>query len=150
MPFAFWYYYAYRTSSHCSKKQYKNSKTVYRFKKKDDGLALINDIYTLIEHVEKIDTLFDKFNRKKDLKNKLFFDGEIYDSYSLLASIINKANSEIIIIDNYVNKELLNINSMMLEAYLKDLGNKIFDINKINDCNYVNELINKIKTLVNN
>ncbi len=173
--------------------------------KKDDSLALINDIYsiksTLIEYGNKIDELFDKFGRKEDLKNKLFFNGEIYDSYSLLVDIINKADNEIIIIDNYVNKEKLDILSKKkinvtillvtdkiknnltktdikkfnneyptlnikytnifhdrfiildkkelyhLGASLKDLGRKIFGINKINDNDYINGLINKIKTI---
>lgn len=176
-----------------------------RILKKDDSLALINVIYniknTLIEHSDKIDTLFDKFDRKEDLKNKLFFNGEIYDSYSLLVDIINKANNEIIIVDNYVNKETLDILSKKkinvtillvtdklknnltkidikkfnneypslnikytnifhdrfiiidkkelyhLGASLKDLGKKVFGINKINDNDYVNSLISKIKTI---
>ena len=63
----------------------------------------------LIEHDNKIEELFDKFNRKEDLKSKLFFDGEIYDAYSLLVDIIGKANKEIIIIDNFVDKVTLDI-----------------------------------------
>ena len=35
----------------------------------------------LKEHDNKIEELFDKFERKEDLKSKLFFDGEIYDAY---------------------------------------------------------------------
>ena len=53
--------------------------------------------------------LFNKFERKEDLKSKLFFNGEIYDAYSLLVDIIGKANKEIIIIDNYVDKVTLDI-----------------------------------------
>ena len=64
---------------------------------------------TLLEHENKIDELFDKFDRKEDLKSKLFFNGEIYDAYSLLIDIIEKANNEIIIIDNYVDKVTLDI-----------------------------------------
>jgi len=39
----------------------------------------------------------------------LFFNGEIYDAYSLLIDIISKAKKEIIIIDNYVDKVTLDI-----------------------------------------
>ena len=39
---------------------------------------------TLLEHDNQINKIFDKFNRKEDLKSKLFFNGEIYDSYSLI------------------------------------------------------------------
>lgn len=64
---------------------------------------------SLIEQNIKIDELFDKFNRKEDLKSKLFYNGQIYDAYSLLVEIIEKANKEIIIIDNYVDKTTLDI-----------------------------------------
>ena len=63
----------------------------------------------LIDHEDKINKIFNKFDRKEDLKNKLFIDGEIYDAYSLLVDIISKANKEIIIIDNYVDKVTLDI-----------------------------------------
>ena len=64
---------------------------------------------TLLEYDDKINELFDKFDRKEDLKSKLFFNGEIYDAYSLLIDIIKSANKEIIIIDNYVDKVTLDI-----------------------------------------
>ena len=54
---------------------------------------------TLIEHDIKIEELFNKFDNKENLLSKLFFNGEIYDAYSLLVDIIRKANEEIIIID---------------------------------------------------
>ena len=63
----------------------------------------------LKKHDNKIEELFDKFERKEDLKSKLFFDGEIYNAYSLLVDIISKANKEIIIIDNFVDKITLDI-----------------------------------------
>ena len=63
----------------------------------------------LIDHEDKINKIFNKFDRKEDLKNKLFFDGEIYDAYSLLVDIISKASKEIIIIDNFVDKVTLDI-----------------------------------------
>lgn len=64
---------------------------------------------TLLEHENKIDEIFNKFDKKEDLKSKLFFDGEIYDAYSLLLDIIGKAKKEIIIIDNYIDKVTLDI-----------------------------------------
>lgn len=51
---------------------------------------------SLIEQNIKIDELFDKFDRKEDLKSKLFYNGQIYDAYILLVEIIEKANKEII------------------------------------------------------
>jgi len=68
-----------------------------------------NDI--LINHENrllKLENTFDKFNKKKQI-NKLFFQGELYDAYSVLLDILNKATKEIIIIDNYAGKELLDL-----------------------------------------
>ena len=64
---------------------------------------------TLLEHDKNFKYIFDKFDRKEDLKSKLFFNGEIYDAYSLLIDIIKSVNKEIIIIDNYVDKTTLDI-----------------------------------------
>ena len=60
-------------------------------------------------NTKKIDELFDKFNPKDIAKDYLFFEGDFYDAYSFLLNIFNKANEEIIIIDNYASKELLDI-----------------------------------------
>ena len=78
----------------------------------------------LINHENRIlrlEKTFDKFNVKKEI-NKIFFEGELYDAYSLLLDILNKANNEIIIIDNYAGKELLDI--------LKNIDKKIIIVSK--------------------
>lgn len=64
----------------------------------------------LINHENRIlalEKIFDKFKEKEI--NKIFFEGELYDAYSLLIEIFNKSKKEIIIIDNYAGKELLDI-----------------------------------------
>ena len=83
--------------------------------------------YLLLEekvdnNTKRIDELFDRFNPKDIIKNKIFFEGEFYDAYSLLINILNEAKKEIIIIDNYAGKELLDI--------LKDINRKIIIISK--------------------
>ena len=87
---------------------------------------LPNKILLLEEKVDsnakRIDELFDKFNPKDIVKNYLFFEGELYDAYSLLLDIFNKSSDEIIIIDNYANKELLDI--------LKNINKKIIIVSK--------------------
>ena len=79
----------------------------------NNSISLANDISVmknmLFNHEEKISELFDKFDKKEDLKSKLFFNWEIYDAYSLLVDIIGQANKEIIIIDNYIDKVTLDI-----------------------------------------
>mgnify|MGYP002524314795 CR=1 FL=1 len=62
----------------------------------------------LINHKNRILNLektFDKFKYNEEI-SKIFFEGELYDAYSLLLDILNKADKEIIIIDNYAGKEL--------------------------------------------
>lgn len=56
----------------------------------------------------RLEKSFDKFNRKEEI-NKIFFEGELYDAYSILFDILGKAKQEIIIIDNYAGKELLDL-----------------------------------------
>lgn len=51
--------------------------------------------------------MFDKFNLQEITKDSIFFKGDIYDAYSVLLEIFNVAKDEIIIIDNYIGKVLL-------------------------------------------
>ena len=60
-------------------------------------------------NTKRIDELFDKFNPKDIVKDYLFFEGELYDAYSTLLDIFNRASKEIILIDNYSGKKLLDI-----------------------------------------
>ena len=39
----------------------------------------------------------------------LFFDGQIYDAFSLLCSIVKEAKQDIALIDNYVDINTLDI-----------------------------------------
>ena len=74
------------------------------------------------DNTKRIDELFDKFNYKDIAKDYLFFEGELYNSYSLMIDIFNKSKKEIIIIDNYSGKELLDI--------LKKIDRKIIVVSK--------------------
>ena len=99
--------------------------------------------YLLLEekvdnNTKRIDELFDKFNPKVITNNSIFFKGDIYDAYSVLLEIFNLSKDEIIIIDNYVGKVLLdelrsidkniiivssNINNNLKNKYLKQYNN---------------------------
>lgn len=74
------------------------------------------------DNTKRINELFDKFDPKDIVKDYIFFEGDFYDSYSLLLDIFNESQDEIIIIDNYVGKELLDI--------LKKLDRKIIIVSK--------------------
>ena len=93
------------------------------------------------ENTKRIDELFDKFNPKEITKDSIFFKGDIYDAYSVLLEIFNLSKDEIIIIDNYAGKELLddlktinkkiiiissNINDSLKNKYLKQYSNVTF------------------------
>ena len=66
----------------------------------------INNINnTLIEHNDKINYLFSKFDKKEEL----FLKGDVYDAYSSFVSIFKQANNELIIVDSCADNTLLDI-----------------------------------------
>ena len=150
----------------------------------------INNI--VLEDRERINIIEKTFSNFKEKNNHIFYEGQIYDAYSLLVDILNKAAKEIIIIDNYVDKTILDItclldknitiitnkyNNIDYEKYqkqyknlkivindkfhdrfvildkkilyhsgasFKDLGNKCFALNKIEDKSILKELLSKV------
>ncbi len=62
-----------------------------------------------LEYDRKFDIVFDELQNKKEteFKQKIFFNGQIYDSYSLIIDIIKRAKSKILIIDNYIDDSIL-------------------------------------------
>lgn len=70
----------------------------------ENYVRLINKVEPLDERVSNIE----KEYKPKEFKNtQLFFDGEFYDAYTLIQSLFESANKEIIIIDNYVERTIL-------------------------------------------
>ena len=146
----------------------------------------------VLEHDERLALLENTFFGFKTFSNELFFEGQIYDAYSLLLDIFNTSKESIIIIDNYISKELLdivcktnkeiiiytkNIDNILINKYqsqynnltlkinnsfhdrfiiidkqilyhcgasFKDLGKKCFAINKIDNKEWTNELLQRI------
>ncbi len=156
----------------------------------------INEL--VIKDNERINLLEESFSKleEKEKINHIFYEGQIYDAYSLLIDIFNEAKKEIIIIDNYADKSILdmitNLNVKVIivtkkfnllkdidikkynkqyhnlkviysdkfhdrfiildkkvlyhsGASYKDLGNKCFAINKIEDNEYLKNILKKIK-----
>ena len=60
------------------------------------------------EDIKLLQESFDKLNTKES-NNHIFYEGQIYDAYSLLIDILSKAKKEMIIIDNYAGKKLFDI-----------------------------------------
>ena len=156
---------------------------------------LTNVEYKLLEHDKKFDEVFNQLQVEENIKQRIFFDGQIYDAYSLIIDIIKKANRKILIIDNYIDDSALkmltkknnNVEVVILTsdksniqpidiqkfnkeypilkvaktnkvydrfiiidnkemyhlgASIKDLGKKCFGINKIEDMEIIEKIIN--------
>ena len=156
---------------------------------------LTNVEYQLQEHNKKFDEVFNQLQLGENIKQRIFFDGQIYDAYSIIIDIIKKANKKILIIDNYIDDSVLkmlakkksnteviiltsdksNIENLdvkkfnkeypvlkvaktnkfhdrfiiidnkemyHLGASIKDLGKKCFGINKIEDIEIIEKIIN--------
>ena len=58
---------------------------------------------------KKFDQLFEFIGEHTETHQKIFFDGQIYDAFSLLIELIQKAEQEIILIDGYVDVSTLNV-----------------------------------------
>ena len=63
--------------------------------------------HKLLEHDKKFDELFNQLQLEENIKQRIFFDDQIYDAYSIIIDIIKKANSKILIIDNYIDDSIL-------------------------------------------
>ena len=79
---------------------------------KDNG-KLLERVSTLeyqqIENNKRFELVFDQLQKKQIEEQKIFFQGQIYDAYSLIIDLIQKANKKIVIIDNYVDKTILDM-----------------------------------------
>ena len=63
----------------------------------------------VLEHDTEIRLLKKTFDSFEEKSSHIFFEGQIYDAYSLMIDIFNKSKIEIIIIDNYIDKFLFDI-----------------------------------------
>ena len=90
--------------------------------KHDNEIKLLQELFSKLEEKEKI--------------NHIFYEGQIYDAYSLLIDIFKEAKKEIIIIDNYADKSILdmitNLNVKVIIVTKKFNLLKDIDIKKYN------------------
>ena len=146
----------------------------------------------VLEHDNDIKILKETFSKFDNLSNEIFYEGQIYDAYSLLLDVLNSSKKSIIIIDNFANKKLFdllsktnkkvtiyskNIDEGLINKYqkqyhnvelkynnsfhdryiiidkkvlyhcgasFKDLGIKCFSINKIDNINMINDILNRL------
>ena len=92
----------------------------------------------VLEHDNDIKLLKESFSKFDSMSNEIFYEGQIYDAYSLLLEILNSSKESIIIIDNYANKKLFdllsktnkevtvyskNIDEELINKYMKQYNN---------------------------
>jgi len=76
-----------------------------------------------IESDGKIESIFKAIEEKSLLKTQgIFFDQQIYDAFSFIIKLIQKAKQSIVLIDGYVNIEVLD----MLSKKEKNVNVKVF------------------------
>ena len=148
-----------------------------------------------IEQDNKFDLIFDQLQLEENIKQRIFFEGQIYDAYSIIIDIIKRAKQKILIIDNYIDDSIFkmltkkknnveviiltsnksNIQNIDIQKFnkeypilkvaktnkfhdrfividnkemyhigasIKDLGKKCFGINKIEDMEIIEKIIN--------
>lgn len=99
---------------------------------------LTNVEYKLLEHDKKFNEVFNQLQVEENIKQKIFFEGQIYDAYSLIIDIIKKANKKILIIDNYIDDSVLKMltkknNNVEVVILTSDKSNiQQIDIQKFN------------------
>ena len=94
--------------------------------------------HKLLEHDKKFDEVFNQLQLEENIKQRIFFDGQIYDAYSIIIDIIKKANNKILIIDNYIDDSVLkmltkkknNVEVIILTSNKSNIQN--IDIQKFN------------------
>lgn len=67
-----------------------------------------NQVMKNTEDIKLLQESFSKFEEKK-IVNEIYFKGQIYDAYSKILDILNTAKEEIIIIDNFLDKTILDM-----------------------------------------
>ncbi len=58
---------------------------------------------------ERLERVFDYMEAHKALSQKVFFEGQVYDAFELLVSLVQGAKREIVLVDGYVDTGTLNI-----------------------------------------
>lgn len=62
-----------------------------------------------LETDKKLEKVFNYITSRAEVKQHIFFNGQIYDAFSFIVDLIKKAKNKIILIDNYVDTNTLNM-----------------------------------------
>lgn len=58
---------------------------------------------------KRLEQLFEHISTREESNQKVFFDGQLFDAFSLISDLIKRAKQEIILIDNYVDTGTLDL-----------------------------------------
>jgi len=62
-----------------------------------------------LETDQKLEQVFNYIATQTEVKQHIFFNGQIYDAFSLIVDIIKKAKTKLVLLDNYVDTNTLNL-----------------------------------------
>ena len=106
-----------------------NGYAINEHKLSEQRLSLLeNDVANIKSHI-KNDTL--------DIKQGIFFDGQIFDAYVFVSDLIKSAKKTIILIDNYIDESILTLfsknQSINITIYTQSISKQLkLDIEKYN------------------
>lgn len=88
---------------------------------------------------ERFARVFGLLKPREEPEQRIFFDSQIYDAFELLIELVKRAQSDIVLIDNWVSLDTLNILAKKCEGvavslYTTNHGNKLSaaDVEKFN------------------
>ena len=104
----------------------------------------------VLEHDNEIKLLQESFEKleEKKLTNEIYFNGQVYDAYSKLLDLMIEAKEQLIIIDNYADKTVLDMIRRLKVDVLLITKEKCF-ISK-SDIEKYNKQYNNLKIKYNN
>jgi len=101
-------------------------------------LSLENEMLTIKSHIK---------NNTLEVKQGIFFDGEIYDAYVFVSNLIKSAKTNIVLVDNYIDDTVLTLlsknNNVKITIYTKTISKQLkLDCEKYN-AQYKNLILKK-------
>lgn len=100
---------------------------------------------------KKFEVIFNYIESHREDNQKIFFDGQIFDAFSLLTDIIGHAKTEIVLIDWYIDVATLNILAKKktgVNIYAYTLPNARISAQDVNNFNAQYPTLNVKKTTV--
>ena len=73
----------------------------------DNIVKLTNKVDNVIQKVENLELRLDSITSIDIFKDKIFYNGQVYEGYSFVKNLFHKAKNRIIIIDGYLNYSVL-------------------------------------------